>query len=173
MGEVVGGLVAGKSTTKSLGGGSSAVAASNGLTTYLELTEHVQASSGIRTRMLIGSWSGKLLERVAQLAADRGEPPITSLCVHQDGTIGTGYHRAPKSVLSAPDADVDDLAAEHRLLCYRKYASELPSDGGIATVTPTVAQARPRRRGVIATPRPVCGVHFIELSATGLCGLCD
>lgn len=44
-----------------------------GLTTYLELAEHVQAVSGVRTRMLIGYWSGQLLERVAQLTVERDE----------------------------------------------------------------------------------------------------
>ena len=31
----------------------------NRWTTYLELTEQVQQASGVRTRMLIGNWSGK------------------------------------------------------------------------------------------------------------------
>lgn len=83
----------------------------NRWTTYLELTEQVQQVSGVRTRMLIGNWSGKLLERVARLAADNGEVPLTSLCVHQDGTIGVGYLRAPKSVDVDPAADVDELGA--------------------------------------------------------------
>lgn len=141
--------------------------------TYLEVTERVQEVSGIRTRMLIGNWSGKLLERVAKLAVERGEPPLTALCVHQDGTIGAGYRRAPKSIAADPDADVDDLAAEHRLLCYQKYATDLPADGGSATLTPTVAEARTRRRATSAPPRPVCPIHFVELSATGLCGSCE
>ena len=45
----------------------------NQWTTYPELTGRVQHLSGIRTRMLIGNWSGKLLERVAPLAADANE----------------------------------------------------------------------------------------------------
>lgn len=145
----------------------------NGLTTYLALTEHVQEVSGVRTKMLIGNWSGKLLEQVAQLAADQGEPPLTSLCVHQDGTIGVGYRRAPKTVDSDPGADVDDLAAEHRLLCYRRYALDLPADGGSASLTPQVAQARARRLPRSRSPRPLCPIHFIELPATGICGMCE
>lgn len=145
----------------------------NRWTTYLDLTEHVQEASGIRTRMLIGNWSGKLLEQVAQLAVDRGDVPITSLCVHQDGTIGAGYRRAPKSVTSDPDADVDDLAAAHRLLCYRKYAADLPADGGEAALTPKVAAARARRTPARPVSRPICPIHFVELSATGVCALCE
>src|SRR5690348_602832 len=62
----------------------------NTYVTYLELSEHVQELSGIRTRMLLTNWIGKLLEQVAIRAKANGEPPITSLCVHQDGTIGPG-----------------------------------------------------------------------------------
>lgn len=145
----------------------------NGLTTYLELTEHVQRVSGVRTRMLIGNWSGKLLERVAQLAADRGEVPLTSLCVHQDGTIGAGYLRAPKADGVDGTGDVDEIAAYHRLLCYRKYASDLPDDGGTPALTPQVAEARERRRSASRPPAKRCPEHFLELSATGVCGLCE
>lgn len=145
----------------------------NGLTTYLELTERVQAQSGVRTRMLIGNWSGKLLERVAQLTVERDDVPLTSLCVHQDGTIGTGYLHAPKSVVNDPNADVDDLAASHRLLCYRKYASDLPPDGGQARLTPQLVQARSRRSDADRPPAQLCPTHFMELSVTGVCSLCD
>jgi len=145
----------------------------NQWTTYLDLTERVQDVSGIRTRMLIGNWSGKLLERVARLAADAGEVPLTSLCVHQDGTIGEGYLRAPKSLPTDPGTDVDDLAAQHRLLCYRKYAVDLPADGGVAVVTPKVAAARARRVAQERRPARLCPDHYIELSATGVCSMCD
>ena len=145
----------------------------NGWTTYLELTERVQDVSGIRTKMLIGNWSGKLLERVAQLAVDRGDVPLTSLCVHQDGTIGQGYLRAPKSVPADPEADVDDLAAAHRLLCYRKYAADLPANGGVPALTPKIAEARARRSMASRPAAKLCPVHFIELSVTGVCGTCD
>lgn len=145
----------------------------NRWTTYQALTDQVQEVSGVRTKMLIGNWSGRLLEQVAVLARDRGEPPLTALCVHQDGTIGEGYRRAPKSVVSDPDADVEQLAAEHRLLCYRAYANDLPADGGQATVTPQVAEARARQRRANPAPRPLCPTHFVELSATGICDMCD
>lgn len=69
----------------------------------------MQQRSVIRTRQLINNWSGKLLERVAKPAVEKNEPPLTSLCVHQDGTIGDGYLGAPKSVDSDLDGDVDDL----------------------------------------------------------------
>lgn len=145
----------------------------NQTTTYKELTEVVQERSGIRTKMLIGNWSGKLLEQVAVRAAEAGEPPLTSLCVHQNGTIGDGYAKAPKSVDSDPNTDVDDLAAQHRLLCYQRYADDLPADGGTPTLTRQVAEARSRRTKTGTKKRPVCPIHFIELPATGICAECE
>ena len=113
-----------------------------------------------------------MLERVAQLAADSDDVPLTSLCVHQDGTIGVGYLRAPKSVDVDPTDDVDELAAAHRLLCYRKYATDLPPDGGKPALTPKLVEARARRMATRPAAK-LCPVHFLELSATGVCSLCD
>jgi hypothetical protein len=141
--------------------------------TYKELSAEVQEASGIRTNQRLDYWIGSLLENVAIEATRRGEPPLTALCVHQDGTIGPGYARAPKSVESDPMADVDQLAAEHRLLCYRAYAEDLPSDGGIAALTPQVAASKARQRRSASVPRLVCPIHFVELSATGACGSCE
>lgn len=145
----------------------------NRTTTYKELTELVQERSGIRTTMLIGNWSGKLLEQVAQRAADAGEPPLTSLCVHQDGTIGDGYRTAPKSVSVEADADDEDIAAHHRLLCYRAYAADLPADGGLPQLTHQVAQRRSRLTKKQDRPRTVCPLHHIELPAAGVCAECE
>ena len=142
--------------------------------TYKEVAAAVQEASRITTNQRLDNWIGGLLEAVAVLAKERGEPPLTSLCVHQDGTIGPGYARAPKSTHDDPDADVDDLAAHHRLLCYRAYAEDLPRDGGEAALTPQIAAARARRKASEpAAPRPVCPSHYLELSTTGVCAMCD
>ena len=139
----------------------------NAYVTYLELSEHVQELSGIRTRMLLTNWIGKLLEQVAIRAKANGEPPLTSSCVHQDGTIGPGYARAPKSVVDTPGEDIEYYAAQHRLLCYRKYAADLPADGGRPELTKAEAHRRARRAVQEPTPRAVCPVHFTELPASG------
>ena len=141
--------------------------------TYRELAVEVQEASGITTTQRLDYWIGSLLENVAAEAKRRGEPPLTALCVHQDGTIGPGYTKAPKSVASDPDADVDQLAAEHRLLCYREYAEDLPADGGVAALTPQVAARKARQRKAEPVVRPVCPIHYVELSATGVCGSCE
>ncbi|GAA4835401.1 hypothetical protein [Garicola koreensis] len=145
----------------------------NRTTTYLELTQAVQDRSGIRTRMLIANWSGKLLEKVAKRAAEAGEPPLTALCVRPDGTIGEGYSQAPKSVPTDPSAPVDDLAAQHRLLCYRRFANDLPADGGTPTLTPQVARARSARAKPGPKPPEICHIHGLEKSAVGECDMCE
>jgi hypothetical protein len=140
--------------------------------TYSELSERVQETSGIRTRMLLTNWIGKLLEEVAILAKGDGEPPLTSLCVHQDGTIRLGYARAPKSVGGEPGEDIEYYAAEHRLLRYRKYAQDLPADGGQPALTKAEAKRRARKAAQEPVKRRVCSTCFTELPASGNCDYC-
>jgi hypothetical protein len=140
--------------------------------TYKELSEYVQECSGIRTRVLLTNWIGKLLEEVAVRAKVNGAPPLTSLCVHQDGTIGPGYARAPKSVNDSPGEDIEYYAAEHRLLCYREYADDLPADGGEPALTRAEAARRARRAAQQPVSRPVCPDCFTLLPATGTCDYC-
>ena len=60
-----------------------------GLIEYAELAAEAQAASGIHTRRQVRSWLGPVLERVARLNHENGEPPLTSLVVQKtDGTVG-------------------------------------------------------------------------------------
>lgn len=145
----------------------------NRLITYKEIAQTVQSTSGITTKQRLHYWIGPVLETVAAEASSRGEPPLTALCVHENGTMGDSYLRAPKSVPHEDDVDVERLAAEHRLLCYREYATDLPEHRGFATLTPQVAQKRARLRKSDPPNRPMCPIHHCEISATGLCGSCD
>lgn len=141
--------------------------------TYGELGERVQELSGIRTRMQLANWIGKLLEQVALVAKTNKEPPLTSLCVHQDGTIGDGYAHAPKSVVDTPGEDIEYYAAQHRLLCYQKYAQDLPADGGQPALTKAETERRSLKKTKEPAPQEFCPVHFIELPASGRCDYCD
>ena len=109
---------------------------------YAELSQIVQAETDLWTRMLVPNWIGSVLEIAAQQAADAEEPPLTSLCLHADGTIGDGYERAPKYGQASTAADIELRAAEDRLLCYQRFAADLPSDGGTPTLTPEVELQR-------------------------------
>lgn len=144
----------------------------NAYVTYKELASRVQTVTGIRTRVLITNWIGKLLEEVAIVATDRGEPPLTSLCVRKDGSIGDGYARAPKSVDDQPGADIEMYAAEHRLLCYRKYATDLPPDGGAPNLTPAEYERRARRHPPVELAPVTCPNCFVVVPLTGVCSDC-
>lgn len=145
------------------------------VTTYGELCERIQTCSGIRTRSLLANWAGRLLEEVAKKAKAAGEPPLTSLCVHQDGTIGPGYARAPKSVEDSPDEDIEYYAAKHRLLCYQKYARDLPVDGGQPALTMEESSRRQSRAAQARqeAPRARCPSCNTEVPAHGRCDYCD
>jgi hypothetical protein len=139
--------------------------------TYKQLAEEVQARTGIRTKALMMHWIGPVLGAVAEDCAKRGEPALTALCVHQDGTVGAGYAGAIQALRGHAPADPDEHAAQERLACYRHFGAELPADGGRATLTPQVARAR-RLKGEVA-PRPVCPTCFTQLPMTGRCDNCD
>jgi hypothetical protein len=140
--------------------------------TYAELSEHVQHVSGITTRALVTNWIGKLLEEVASRAKADGDPPLTSLCVLKDGTIGSGYARAPKSTTDEPGEDIELYAARHRLLCYREFAEDLPAGGGRPALTPAEQQRRARKSAADPAPRPKCPGCFTELPTSGSCDYC-
>ena len=140
--------------------------------TYAELSERVQAQSGIRTRMLLANWIGQLLEQEAIRAKANNEPPLTSLCVHQNGTIGQGYALAPKSNDDRTWKDIEYYAAEHRLLCYQKHAKDLPADGGQPALTKVETERRARKTAREPSKRKLCPVHLVELPASGHCDYC-
>ncbi len=147
-----------------------------GVVTYLELSDHVQSTSGQRTTMLLMNWIGPMLDLIAKQAHRDSDAPLASLCVKADGTIGDGYL---KSIVATTGGEVEDLqwrAAEDRLACYQKYASDLPADGGQPTLT---KQAKAKKERVTRKPvaektaGEVCPSCFMEKSLTGLCNNCD
>lgn len=141
--------------------------------TYKELAELVQRVSGVRTEMLMMHWIGSVLEDVARRCIAQDQPPLTSLCVHQDGTIGDGYAKAARLSGIEVNGDIELLAAEHRLECYRRYATDLPPDGGQPTLTRQVADRR--NRTAPGRPEPVvvmCPNCQIQLPRSGACGYC-
>ncbi len=142
----------------------------NAVITYKDLGQAVQERTGIRTRVLLMNWIGQVLERVAAECHRRGELQLTALCVHQNGTVGTGYTGAVGRYGETVPTDPELHAAEVRVTCYRKYAHNLPADGGRAQLT----QQEAARRRAVAPSQPVrlCPVHHIALPRTGLCDEC-
>ena len=143
---------------------------------YGELAEAVQMSTGIRTRTLMHYWIGDVLGRVSADCHRRGEPLLSSLCVHQDGTIGVGYGIALAATCGgdAPD-DLELQSAEERLRCYRHFGAVMPADGGHAKLTPEVTARRRKaaKKAKEDAPKATCPTCHIQLPATGDCYYCD
>lgn len=165
----------------------------NAVITQEDLGDRVQELSGVATRLELADWIGKVLEAVAALASMQGDPPLVALCVREDRTAVPGYARLPRNVDEGTGENVERLAARHRLLCYQKYAENLPADGGslylsekairTRSAAPKAAAPRAARASTASkaakpvAPEPVkeaiCPVHFQVLPASGRCDLCD
>ena len=147
--------------------------------TYSELATEVQQRTGASTKQPMRHRIGSLLEEVALLSHRLGDPSLTSLCVHQDGSIGEGYSSAVHLTEGSVVDDVEVQAADDRLLCYRSLAKDLPPDGGRAALTTKVAERRSRAatrsRTAQTSTRPslLCDRCHTALPATGQCDYCD
>lgn len=148
----------------------------NDFVTYMELAERVQEISGIRTKSQMRNWIGKVLAVVVEECARRGEPPLTSLCVTQNQTVGDGYRFVLETAGEPIPDDLDRHAAEARLRCYRAYSTDLPSNGGTPTLPPRVTASREAEARKAAAARPekveLCPEHHTVLPRSGRCDYC-
>lgn len=145
------------------------------ITTYKDFAAAVQEQTGIRTAQLIQHWVGDVLLRVARDCAAREEPNLASLVVNAQGSVGSAYTSAIKDTRGEDIGDPDDHAAKERLACYRFFeAPDLPSDGGVPTMTEKVSAARTRARKASALARPVdtCPQCNMAFPATKVCDNC-
>ncbi len=163
------------------------------ITTY-QLADEVVERTGVPSPSQRRTWIGDLVEMTALAAERAGDPPLTSLCVQRDGTIGEAYVRVVAATTGDIVRDVERRAVEDRLACYRALAADVPADGGsvehlqqrrAARTAPSRSTAsRPTRsrpsssRAPAATvPEPkkiaVCPSCFTALPATGVCDYCD
>ena len=149
-----------------------------GLVEYAELAAEVQESSGIHTRRQVRSWIGPVLEQVARLNHEKGEPALTSLVVQKsDGTVGAGYDEAVR-LADGPDfADPlarEKHAAKARLECYHWAEAKVPVDGGRPALSPRFEQvnARLRKERRAAEQPTICETCFMAIPPTGVCDNC-
>jgi hypothetical protein len=151
-----------------------------GVISTSDLADEVLKRTRVESPTSRRTWISDFLEITALAAARAGDPPLTSLAVQRDGTVGDVYGRAVLATTGDVVKDVEQRAAEDRLLCYRALADDLPADGG----TPRPARpkraasssttARPSRAKVVETkPVKVCPTCFTALPATGVCDYCD
>ena len=149
-----------------------------GLIEYAELAAEIQESSGIHTRRQVRSWVGPVLEQVARLNHENGEPALTSLVVQKgDGTVGVGYDEAMR-LTDGPDfADPlarEKHAAKARLACYQWADAKVPADGGRPALSPRFDQIHTRlRKERRAAEQPtICPNCFMAIPPTGVCDNC-
>lgn len=121
--------------------------------THDELSQRIQASTGITTRQPLQEWIGRVLGKVAADADRRGEPQLASLCVSPELTVGKGY---PGAAADADERTREQAAAADRFACYRWHGATMPLDGGAPTLTPGVRERldRPRVSRRSAGSRP-------------------
>lgn len=144
----------------------------HGYVTYGALAEEVQELSGVRTRSQMRNWICAVLGMLADDIHRRVEPPLTALCVHQDETVGAGYAYVLELAGNAAPKDLDQVAAEARLECYRFFGALLPSDEGRPALTPKVAAARRRAARDRIEPSVFCPRCFTQLPMSGQCDNC-
>jgi hypothetical protein len=122
------------------------------------------------------NWIGGVLEQVALGCYSRGEPLLSALCVHSDGTVGEGYGHAIADTYGGDvPTDLDMHAAAERLKCYVRFGAEVPVGGGAPALTPQVAakRAQAKRKMAADRPRKVCPTCHLELPLTGQCDNCS
>lgn len=146
--------------------------------TYKEFGEAVQDAAGIRTKILLHQWVGKVLTAVTAGGSAADEPMLTALVVRQDQGIGAGYAKAAGARDGEVPEDPELHAARERLACYQRYGATLPSNGGEPRFTPRVAAVRSGRLASGAPrpdppKRPACPTCYLSLPASGTCHNCD
>ena len=149
--------------------------------TISNLADEVVRRTRVESPTSRRTWLTNWLEITALAAERAGDPPLTSLAVQRDGTVGDAYGRAVLAATGDLVKDVEQRAAEDRLRCYQAFATDLPADGGTprpakprrassSSSTPRASRATPK-----VEPRPVkiCPTCFTALPATGICDMCD
>lgn len=148
----------------------------NATITYQELGRQVQDITGIHTRVLLMNWIGQVLAGASRESHRKGQPMLSALCVHSDGTVGDGYGQAViENYKCELPHDLDMHAAEERLRCYRHIGAILPQDGGRPELTPQVATRRAwaAQRAQISVPnQKCCPTCNIALPLSGQCDYC-
>ncbi len=149
-----------------------------GLITYGDLAEQVQARSSIRTNQQQRTWMASMLAPVVERIQSESLPPLTALVVNKaDGQVGEGYDAvllaAGDEVIADPD-EREKHASVARLECYR-WAGSAPADGGFAALAPLAAKRVTMKRAAAKADRPinVCPTCLMAVPATGVCDNCD
>jgi hypothetical protein len=141
--------------------------------TYRQLADRMFEVTGVETRMLLTHLMPKILGPVAQDGHERGEPPLTALCVKQTGEeVGPAYRLVVELADEPMPADLDKHAAEARHRCYAFFGADLPAGGGRPALTRKVAAARERAAKREPRAAVICTTCYLQLPPSGRCPNC-
>ncbi|WP_248489881.1 hypothetical protein [Tsukamurella sp. PLM1] len=106
-----------------------------------ELAARAQADVGIATRAPVRTWIAALQRRVTDRCQAADEPPLVSLMVAHDHTVGEGYAYAVAAAGLPVPANLDEHAAAARFACYLHFGATVPAGAG-PQLTPKLEEAR-------------------------------
>jgi hypothetical protein len=144
--------------------------------TYAELKEQVARLTHRPSNQPIRAWASRVLNRTIRICEAEGHPRLTSLVIRaSDGGVGDGFRGALHG--SGRDRIEDSqqlevIAAEERLECYRRFCPDLPEDAEPTLTRGYQAHLRRQNRPE-PRERPVCASCGLQLPATGTCDNCD
>lgn len=141
-----------------------------GSVTYEQLAEQLFETTGVRTKMLLSNWIGKVLGPVQGTTLAEDKPPLTSLVVTADGAVGKGYiNHAHRHGFTA-DFERQEAAASDRLECYRVYCDHVPEDAR-PHMTALYLAKHTRQPKAVVQPK-ICPTCSMMLPVSGQCDDC-
>lgn len=143
---------------------------------YKDLGERLFESTGVHTRTQLGNWIGKPLGGVLRYCQDRGLPALSSLVVRSgNGMVGEGFNEylriAGRETIDNA-TDLEWVAAEERLRCYRIYCPDMPADAK-PHLTSEYAQTIRRKEPKTAPPPSSCLRCGTVLPLSMQCDYCE
>lgn len=148
----------------------------NGYIFYKDLGERLFRETGVHTTIQLGNWIGKPLGAVLYYCHERGLPALSSLVVRSgNGMVGEGFNEylrmAGREIVTDP-LELEWIAAEERLKCYRLYCNEIPGNAE-PSLTREYAERVSGNKAVEPQPLPVCTSCGMVLPRSMQCDYCD
>lgn len=120
---------------------------------FAELAARAQADAGVATRAPVRLWVAALQRRVTDRCQAAGEPPLVSLMVAHDQTVGEGYAYAVAAADLPVPENLDQHAAAARFACYLHFGATVPA-GAAPQLTPKLEEARRAAAARVARGKP-------------------
>lgn len=143
---------------------------------YQQFADKLFEETGVTTTQSLYYWIGKPLGVVLDHCTDNGLPALSALVVHaHDGRVGKGFNtflRRNKRPEVEDPLQLEWVAAEERLKCYRLYCDNVPEDA-VPMLTRQYQVAVDRRTPKLSPPPLTCGACAMQLPASGQCDYCS